>query len=92
MDTVDANIHLGFAPDLRHYGVGAQILSDLGVRKIRLLTNNPKKLIGLESFGLELVERMPLVVPANPDNVRYLESKRAKMGHLLGRPDNAIGE
>ena len=90
MDTVDANIHLGFAPDLRHYGVGAQILSELGVRKLRLLTNNPKKVIGLESFGLKLVERMPLVVPPNPDNARYLESKRARMGHLLDRPDNVV--
>jgi 3,4-dihydroxy 2-butanone 4-phosphate synthase/GTP cyclohydrolase II len=91
LDTVDANIHLGFAPDLRHYGVGAQILVDLGVGKMRLLTNNPKKVVGLESFGLELVERVPIVAPANEENRRYLETKRTRMGHLLdsATPDAA---
>ena len=83
MDTVDANIHLGFAPDLRHYGVGAQILTDLGIRKMRLLTNNPRKVVGLESFDLELVERVPIIAPANDENRRYLETKRTKLGHLL---------
>ena len=83
LDTVDANIHLGFAPDLRHYGVGAQILGDLGVKKLRLLTNNPRKVVGLESFGLELVDRVPIIAPSNSENRRYLETKRSRMGHLL---------
>ena len=83
LDTVEANLHLGFAPDLRHYGVGAQILVDLGVKKMRLLTNNPKKVVGLDSFGLELVERVPIITPINEENWRYMETKRTKMGHLL---------
>lgn len=83
MDTVDANVELGFAPDLRHYGVGAQILVDLGVRKIRLLTNNPKKVVGLESFGLEIVERIPILSNPNDENKNYLDTKRDKLGHLL---------
>ncbi len=83
LDTVEANTELGFAPDLRHYGVGAQILVDLGVRKLRLLTNNPKKVVGLESYGLELVERVPIVAAANDENRKYLETKRNKMGHIL---------
>ena len=83
-DTVEANAQLGFGPDLRHYGIGAQILSDLGVQKMRLLTNNPRKVIGLESYGLELVERVPIVAQANPENLDYLETKRTKMGHLNG--------
>ena len=87
MDTVDANIALGFPPDLRHYGVGAQILADLGVRKLRILTNNPRKVVGLESFGLELVEQVPIVVSTNVENRRYLEAKQARMGHLLGRAE-----
>ncbi len=82
-DTVEANQQLGFPPDLRHYGIGAQILVDLGVRKMRLLTNNPKKVVGLESYGLSLVERVPIVVESNPENERYLEIKRQKLGHLL---------
>ncbi len=89
-DTVDANIQLGFPPDLRHYGVGAQILVDLGVRKMRLLTNNPKKVVGLESFGLELVERVPIIAPANSENKRYLEAKRIKLGHLLDDPERKV--
>ncbi len=89
-DTVDANIQLGFPPDLRHYGVGAQILVDLGVRKMRLLTNNPKKVVGLESFGLELVERVPIIAPANSENKRYLEAKRVKLGHLLDDPERKV--
>ena len=83
LDTVEANLHLGFAPDLRHYGVGAQILVDLGVKKMRLLTNNPQKVVGLDSFGLELVERVPIITPINEENWRYMETKRTKMGHLL---------
>jgi 3,4-dihydroxy 2-butanone 4-phosphate synthase/GTP cyclohydrolase II len=86
MDTVEANVELGFAPDLRWYGIGAQILADLGVKKLRLLTNNPKKVVGLEAYGLELVDRVPIVVPPNPENQQYLETKRLKMGHLLDEP------
>ena len=82
-DTVDANIHLGFQPDEREYGVGAQILRELGVGKIRLITNNPVKRVGLESYGLEIVENVPIVVPPNPFNKRYLETKRIRMGHNL---------
>ena len=82
-DTVDANIHLGFQPDEREYGVGAQILRELGVGKIRLITNNPVKRVGLESYGLEIVENVPIVVPPNPFNKRYLETKRIHMGHKL---------
>jgi 3,4-dihydroxy 2-butanone 4-phosphate synthase/GTP cyclohydrolase II len=83
MDTVEANVHLGFPPDMRDYGIGAQILGDLGLRKIRLLTNNPGKRAGLHGFGLEVVERLPLIVDATETNRRYLETKQAKMGHLL---------
>lgn len=83
LDTVEANERLGFRADERDYGVGAQILLDLGVRKMRLMTNNPKKLYGLEGFGLEVVERIPIALPAGRENARYLETKRAKLGHLL---------
>jgi 3,4-dihydroxy 2-butanone 4-phosphate synthase / GTP cyclohydrolase II len=83
LDTVDANLHLGFPPDPRDYGIGAQILLDLGLQKIRLLTNNPGKRAGLHGFGLEIVERVPLMAGANETNRRYLEAKQAKMGHLL---------
>jgi 3,4-dihydroxy 2-butanone 4-phosphate synthase / GTP cyclohydrolase II len=83
LDTVDANLHLGFPPDPRDYGIGAQILLDLGLQKIRLLTNNPGKRAGLHGFGLEIVERVPLMARANETNRRYLEAKQAKMGHLL---------
>ncbi len=86
MDTVEANVELGFAPDLRWYGIGAQILVDLGVKKLRLLTNNPKKVVGLEAYGLELVDRVPVVIPPNPENEQYLETKRLKMGHILEEP------
>lgn len=82
-DTVEANELLGFPPDLREYGIGAQILYDLGVRKIRLLTNNPKKVVGLRGYGLEIVERLPLEVEANKVNEYYLRIKKNKMGHLL---------
>ena len=83
-DTVEANEALGFKPDLRDYGVGAQILRDLGVRKLRILTNNPRKIVGLQGYGLSIVERVPIEIPPNEDNIRYLRTKRDKMGHLLG--------
>ena len=83
LDTVDANIELGFAPDPRQYGVGAQILVDLGLKKLRLLTNNPMKRVGLESFGLELVERVPILTPVHEENRRYLKTKLDRMGHFL---------
>ena len=83
MDTVEANIALGFQPDLRDYGIGAQILVDLGLHNIRLLTNNPKKVVGLESYGLKIVETMPLIAPPNPYNIHYLETKQKKLGHIL---------
>ncbi len=82
-DTVEANRELGFKPDLRDYGVGAQILRDLGVRKMRLMTNNPKKIVGLEGYGMEVVERVPIEIPPNEENVDYLMCKKEKMGHLL---------
>jgi 3,4-dihydroxy 2-butanone 4-phosphate synthase/GTP cyclohydrolase II len=82
-DTVEANASLGFPPDLRDYGVGAQILADLGVSKIRLLTNNPRKIVGLSAYGLEIVERVPIEIPANVNNRRYLSTKYDKLGHLL---------
>ncbi len=83
MDTVEANISLGFPPDLRDYGIGAQILAELGLHKIRLFTNNPKKVIGLEGYGLEVVETLPIVTQPNPHNINYLETKKKKLGHLL---------
>ncbi|MBQ6965546.1 MAG: bifunctional 3,4-dihydroxy-2-butanone-4-phosphate synthase/GTP cyclohydrolase II [Bacteroidaceae bacterium] len=82
-DTVDANIHLGFDPDLRDYGVGAQILREIGVSKIRLLTNNPVKRVGLEGYGLEIVENVPIEITPNPYNERYLHTKKERMGHTL---------
>ena len=82
-DTAEANVQLGFKPDLRDYGIGAQILRDLGVRKMRLLTNNPKKIVGLEGYGLEVVERVPIEMPPTHRNRAYLATKRDKMGHLL---------
>jgi 3,4-dihydroxy 2-butanone 4-phosphate synthase/GTP cyclohydrolase II len=82
-DTVEANLALGFKADLRDYGVGAQILRDLGVRKIRLLTNNPKKIIGLEGYGLMVVKRLPIEMHPHPKNVNYLKIKKAKLGHML---------
>ena len=83
LDTVEANEKLGFPAELRDYGLGAQILFDLGVRKMRFLTNNPKKVIGLEGYGLKIVEVVPIKSPSNPHNARYLETKKVKMGHLL---------
>ena len=81
-DTVEANERLGFAPDLRNYGIGAQILLDLGLTSIRPITNNPKKLVGLEGYGIQLGERVPIISPANGENADYLETKRTKLGHL----------
>jgi 3,4-dihydroxy 2-butanone 4-phosphate synthase / GTP cyclohydrolase II len=81
-DTVEANERLGFAPDLRNYGIGAQILLDLGLRSIRVLTNNPKKLVGLEGYGLRVAGREPIESPSTEENAGYLETKRAKLGHL----------
>lgn len=83
LDTVEANIALGFEPDLRDYGIGAQILADLGLHKIRLLTNNPKKVIGLESYGLQIVETVELRTLPTPYNLEYLKTKQKKLGHLL---------
>ncbi len=83
MDTVEANEELGFKPDMRNYGIGAQILVDLGVRKMKLMTNNPKKMVGLDGYGLSIVEQVPIEVPANLHNKCYLECKKLKMGHLL---------
>lgn len=83
LDTVEANVALGFPPDLRDYGEGAQMLVDLGIRKLRLLTNNPCKIAGLEGYGLEIVERVPIVIPANAHDKRYLDTKREKMGHII---------
>jgi len=83
LDTVEANEKLGFPAELRDYGIGAQILVDLGVRKMRFLTNNPKKVVGLEGYGLEIVEMVPIRTKPNPHNEKYLETKRTKMGHLL---------
>lgn len=82
VDTVEANERLGFAPDLRNYGIGAQILLDIGLKSIRPITNNPKKLVGLEGYGLRVEERVPLLAPESPENADYLETKRVKLGHL----------
>ena len=82
-DTVEANLELGFGPDLRDYGIGAQILVDLGVKKIKLLTNNPKKIVGLEGYGLQIIDRVPIEVEARRENISYLRTKKDKLGHLL---------
>ncbi len=89
MDTVEANLALGFPADLRDYGIGAQILSDLGIKSIRLITNNPKKLIGLEGYGLKVSERIPLEVNPTEDNESYLQTKREKLGHYLHQLEGA---
>lgn len=83
LDTVEANIKLGFKPDLRDYGIGAQILVDLGVRKMKLMTNNPKKIVGLEGYGLKVVERVPVETKPNERNIVYLKTKKKKLGHML---------
>ncbi len=88
LDTVDANLELGFKPDLRDYGIGAQILRDLGVRKMCLLTNNPKKIVGLEGYDLEVTRRLPIEAKPLPENISYLKCKKNKMGHLLDLPEN----
>jgi 3,4-dihydroxy 2-butanone 4-phosphate synthase/GTP cyclohydrolase II len=82
-DTVEANHDLGFATDLRDYGAGAQMLLDLGIRRMRLLTNNPRKVVGLQGYGIEIVERVPIAIPPSLHNARYLKTKKDKMGHLL---------
>ena len=81
--TEQANQPLGFKPDLREYGIGAQILRKIGLGKIRLMTNNPKKIVGLEAYGLEMVERVPIEVSARKDNMQYLKTKQSKLGHLI---------
>ena len=91
-DTVEANVELGFPPDLRDYGIGAQILADLGLHKIRLLTNNPRKIIGLRAYGLEIVERVPIEIPPNKRNLHYLLVKRDKLGHIFTSLDAAEAE
>jgi 3,4-dihydroxy 2-butanone 4-phosphate synthase/GTP cyclohydrolase II len=83
MDTVEANIALGFKPDLRDYGIGAQILVDLGVRKIRLMTNNPRKIVGLEGYGMTITEQVPIEIKPNENNIQYLTTKKKKLGHTL---------
>ncbi|HUX16274.1 MAG TPA: bifunctional 3,4-dihydroxy-2-butanone-4-phosphate synthase/GTP cyclohydrolase II, partial [Phycisphaerae bacterium] len=80
------NERLGFEPDLREYGIGAQIMVDLGIRQVRLMTNNPRKVVALEGYSLKIVERVPLVVEPNELNARYLDTKRRKMGHILDEP------
>ena len=92
LDTVEANERIGFPPDLRDYGVGAQILVELGVRKVKLMTNNPRKVVGMDAFGLELVDRVPIAAPPNEYNRRYLETKRDKLGHLLGVGLEAVSD
>jgi len=87
-DTVEANAKLGFAPDLRHYGIGAQILRNIGLKKLKLLTNNPKKIVGLDGYQLEVVERVPLFGDRHEDNIHYLNTKRDKMGHLFNQELN----
>ncbi len=84
LDTVEANEKLGFKPDLRDYGIGAQILVDLGVKKMRLMTNNPKKIVGLEGYGLRIVKRIPIEVQPHEKNIKYLKAKKKKLGHILG--------
>jgi 3,4-dihydroxy 2-butanone 4-phosphate synthase/GTP cyclohydrolase II len=83
LDTVEANQKLGFLPDLRHYGIGAQILADLGLKSIRVMTNNPRKIVGIQGYGLEVIERVPIIIKPNKENAKYLATKEAKLGHLL---------
>ncbi len=92
LDTVEANLELGFPPDLREYGIGSQILAELGLTTIRILTNNPRKITGIEAFGLKVVEQVPIEVPPNDENQRYLEAKRNKLGHRLHHQDLRFDE
>jgi 3,4-dihydroxy 2-butanone 4-phosphate synthase/GTP cyclohydrolase II len=89
-DTVDANLELGLPVDNREYGIGAQILVDLGVTTMRLMTNNPMKYGGLEGFGLDIVDRVPLALPSNPENIEYLRTKRERLGHILEGLDDVL--
>jgi len=91
-DTVDANVQLGFPPDPRQYGIGAQILEDLGVRKMRLITNNPTKRVGLEGFNLEITETIPIIAKYRKENIDYMDTKRTRMGHLLDSDDLVVDE
>jgi 3,4-dihydroxy 2-butanone 4-phosphate synthase/GTP cyclohydrolase II len=91
MDTVEANLALGLPADLREYGIGAQILVDMGLHRIRLLTNNPKKVVGLEGYGLEVVETIPIIISPNPHNLSYLRTKQKKLGHRLSVSETAGG-
>lgn len=90
LDTVDANLALGFPPDLRDYGIGAQILKDLGLSTIRILTNNPKKIVGIEGYGLKVTERVPIEVPPNKLNKEYLRTKKVKLGHILEKVEDLV--
>ena len=83
LDTIEANVELGFKPDLRDYGIGAQILRALGLKKLRIITNNPSKYIALAGYGLEIIERIPLEIVPNKVNLRYMKTKKEKMGHIL---------
>jgi 3,4-dihydroxy 2-butanone 4-phosphate synthase/GTP cyclohydrolase II len=87
LDTVEANVELGFPPDMREYGIGNQILADLGLTTIRILTNNPKKIVGIDGFGLRVVEQVPIETSPNAENRRYLTTKREKLGHRLHHQD-----
>jgi 3,4-dihydroxy 2-butanone 4-phosphate synthase/GTP cyclohydrolase II len=91
LDTVDANLELGLPPDTREYAIGYQILADLGLTTLRILTNNPKKIAGIEGFGLAVVEQVPIEVPPNAENARYLVAKRDKLGHKLHHQDLRLG-
>ena len=91
-DTVEANVRLGFKPDLRDYGIGAQVLVDLGVKRLLYMTNNPAKLAGLEGYGLEIVDRIPLLSTPNDANRGYLETKRTKMGHFLHQDEQSAAQ
>jgi 3,4-dihydroxy 2-butanone 4-phosphate synthase/GTP cyclohydrolase II len=91
-DTVDANIKLGFKPDMRDYGIGAQILADLGVKKMKLMTNNPKKMVGLEGYGLSIVEQVPIEIDPNEINHGYLQCKKMRMGHMLEKVGTAVNK